>query len=468
MLQKEREFQEQNFKEGVEIRRLKGLLAPWLDPYSHKFITLLYDVLKQWDIELQTMAYVGIALYIFAIYAIAIVVWSFVGDFVLLAYIAGWYFSRPHGFIFIGFILTWTINRVRKMTRRQGDLEIYQRFKGYQEPRGFDFMKIATYLQLDLLLLVGMIYLFHKFGEFKMMQPYIPYMMIFFALRIIPGPGGNSTTGIISLVTIAILVALCIPGLVGESLRTVREFSAPPQQPTMSGPELFTGDFAIRKLLGIPTGYTFWGSCRTFLTAFLMIFVSFDDLFGPGSFLRAAYATKVREPDKAMKISAGMRNSFWAFTTLIDFIKLIYFGDATGICLFMMAAYAAWLIWFHDGAGVWAGRGMFAVLTELRSDLKMQPGDGPKGNRSFYLVSVVAVVAMTYFFESRPALFMALVALLMFLHAAPNGLMMVLGLFTYNFSMVALSFKKNALVKTMNDNTIGASNDKIFAGGTEV
>lgn len=373
----------------------------------------------------------------------------------LVFYIAVWYTSKNsgHGMYFVGLVVYWLFNYIRNTNKAIENEKveaisyrspyITHAYQGHTERekifgvRGSVLLFVIYILGASLLPPQISQTLFHM----------LPLVFILIVSDVIPGVGGNSTTGIISIILMILFSVMLTPTVANLFISNLKLiYAVPPVDQATSEP--------VKELYEVVTQYTFKPIGLAIninsLTSLIrgtagyawLIWIALDDFLGPTYMQQTASAltTKAKEVPPLL---AGVFTSPAVYALIFDIAGSLAMGWYLAIILFIMASAITVPAWYVFGTKVWSGRGASATTTNVNPWTSLVPGDGPLGVRKL-ITFVVLLLSVGLGTLNVIGSWGVVVTILtgIIIHPFEQLTVIVLGIFTSNLNILIYGFKE--------------------------
>lgn len=266
----------------------------------------------------------------------------------------------------------------------------------------------------------------------------------------IPGAGGNSTSGVLSLIVIAVLSLVVCPPVFSQLLVLLKDMNAPPA--VLSPPNVVSGAVhASAAMLDSRVDFSsilfldpnsFLDMARLLLGNVVIWWVLIDDWLGPGKSLDAITALKTKGDMKVKGMASLAGGSNWV-TLIANTVFSIYTGRVLGAMIILTAGVVTYGCWKAIGEPTWIGRGQGACVIEGRPGLSMAFGDGPIELRVFVCRFCLLVAITLFCFRHFNNVGFGILLLTVACFFVEKWMAWALALVSGNWSLAAMAFLSN-------------------------
>lgn len=268
-------------------------------------------------------------------------------------------------------------------------------------------LKISESLfYIDMILLIALTWASHEYPSLHSLKGAQVIFTVVFLARRIPGAGGNSTVGLMTMAMIGLLALMMIPEVFDTMLSILIRRINPPQRPVHMNP--CAGPQAVLKDVRLPWDFylgirddSFTDLIRVALGYFVMAWMIFDDWKGPGVATAAFVEIKKKGMTTLAQASGGLYTANWWILLTMDVALSVYTASVQRLLTCVISIGIAYVMWKTFGAQVWVGRGQGANVTDGRRGYGMIFGQGPIGHRIFVARIALALSVLCVLFGSR-------------------------------------------------------------------
>lgn len=322
---------ERHYKRKIENdkikRRFESRTRDYFDEYS--FVVVRDVLLIPGYKILGDKIYMSLlGMYIGMYMGVAFLLGRIFGPFVPLFYCATIYVDRDHSMVAKCLVTIWVITKMIKKIFLKTDKETNYEAMMYRPQKATDWYSIGRGMGFyaDLAIMIGLTYLVHGNGYGQMFHGVWVLINILIISRNIPGVGGNSNLGLITLVFIAVLALMMLPDIYAKVLRiTVRTLEPVKMAEESIGVAAPIGGFMgglrnpFEPLFGLAaTSFldAVRAGCGNFITGWMIC----DDWLGAGYALSTATTIRMKKEDSKLSGSAGLYGGLTVFWVLGDLI----------------------------------------------------------------------------------------------------------------------------------------------------
>ncbi|ALL52903.1 hypothetical protein [Wuhan aphid virus 1] len=268
-------------------------------------------------------------------------------------------------------------------------------------------LKISESLfYIDMILLIALTWASHEYPSLHSLKGAQVIFTVVFLARRIPGAGGNSTVGLMTMAMIGLLALMMIPEVFDTMLSILIRRINPPQRPVHMNP--CAGPQAVLKDVRLPWDFylgirddSFTDLIRVALGYFVMAWMIFDDWKGPGVATAAFVEIRKKGLTTLAQASGGLYTANWWILLTMDVALSVYTASVQRLLTCVISIGIAYVMWKTFGAQVWVGRGQGANVTDGRRGYGMIFGQGPIGHRIFVARIALALSVLCVLFGSR-------------------------------------------------------------------
>nr|QPZ88375.1 hypothetical protein [Wuhan aphid virus 1] len=259
---------------------------------------------------------------------------------------------------------------------------------------------------IDLVILLALTWASHEYPTLHSLKGAQVIFTVIFLARRIPGAGGNSTAGIMTMVVIGLLALMVVPEVFDTMLSILIRRINPPQRPVHMHP--CAGPQAVLQNARMPWDFylgirddSFTDLIRVALGYFVMAWMIFDDWKGPGVATAAFVEIRKKGIATLAQASGGLYTANWWILLTMDIALSVYTASVQRLLTCVISICIAYVMWSTFGAQVWVGRGQGANVTDGRRGYGMIFGQGPIGYRIFVARIALALAVLCVLFGSR-------------------------------------------------------------------
>lgn len=383
---------EKQYKKKLEAdkikRKFESRTRMYFDEYS---FVILRDVLlvPGYKILGEKIFMSLIGLYIGFYMGVAFLLGQIWGPFIPALYCSTIYIDQDCSMVAKCLMTIWFVTKMIKKIFLQKDKETAYEAMMYRPQKATDWYAIGRGMgfYVDISIMLGLTYLVHGNGYGQMFHGVWVLANILIISRNIPGVGGNSNLGLITLVFIAAISLMMLPDIYAKVLRiTVRTLEPVKMAEESIGVSAPLGGFLgglqnpFEPLFGLAsTSFVdaLRAGCGNFITGWLI----FDDWLGAGYALSTATTIRMKKEDGKLAGSAGLYGGLTVFWVLGDLFLSYRAGAVLRFIITIISLFLSGTAWFSFGSKVWGGRGQGVMLTEARANFGFVFGSGPTGMR---------------------------------------------------------------------------------------
>lgn len=388
----EKAKEEAAYKKHLEVKKIKNRfesrVRDYFDEYSFVFIR---DILLQpgYKILGEKIFLSLLGLYMGMYVGIAFVLGNICGFFVPLFYGFTVYLDQDHAMLAKCLGVIWVVTKFIKAFCTKKEKETTYEAMFYKPQKATDWYAIGRGMgfYVDLSIIIGLTYLVYGTGYGQMFHGVWVIVNIMIFSRNIPGVGGNSNLGLITLVFISGLVIILLPDIYSKLLKiTVKTLEPVRMAEESIGVAApiggILGDFKnpFEPLFSL-SSHSFVDALRSCTGNFISGWLIFDDWLGAGYALSTATTIRMRTGDAKLSGTAGLYSGLTVFWVLGDLFLSVRSGAVLRVILTLISIVSAACAWFTFGVKVWSGRGQGVMLTEARANFGFIFGNGPTGMR---------------------------------------------------------------------------------------
>lgn len=259
---------------------------------------------------------------------------------------------------------------------------------------------------IDLILLLALTWASHEYPSLHSLKGAQVIFTVIFLARRIPGAGGNSTVGLVTMAMIGILALMVVPEVFDTMLGILVRRLNPPSKPVHMHP--CAGPQAVLQNVRLPWDFylgirddSFTDLIRVALGYFIMAWMIFDDWKGPGVATAAFVEIRKKGLTSLTQASGGLYTANWWILLTMDVALSIYTASVQRLLTCVIAISLAYVVWSAFGAQIWVGRGQGANVTDGRRGYGMIFGQGPIGYRIFIARIALALSVLCVLFGNR-------------------------------------------------------------------
>lgn len=424
-------------------RVFKSRVRFYYDEYSFMFFRdILLEPCEKILGERVHMSLVG--LYLGMYVGIAFVVGRIWGLFVPLFYLATFYVDQDESMIGKCLFGIWITTKVIKIAFMKTPKETHYQAMMYAPKKATDWYAIGKGMgfYVDIGIMIGLTYLVHGNGYGQMFHGVWVMSNILIISRNIPGVGGNSNLGLVTLVFVAAIALMMLPDVYAKLLKITVKTLEPVRMAEQSiGVEAPLGDLfsglmsAFEPLFGLSSRSfidAFRSGCGNFVTGWIM----FDDWLGAGYALSTATTIRMKAKDEKLTGTAGLYGGITVFWLLGDLFLSYRAGAVLRVFITLISVVFSAVAWIGIGAKVWAGRGQGVMLTEARANFGFVFGNGPIGMRKAVLRLSVFMATMCFMMKADGNIAIGAFLMMLITQTSERAMTMLLGVLTMQVSLL--------------------------------
>lgn len=332
-------------------QRVDWYVEPWCTPILNQPIfELTWDhitpAMKDKGINEVSIGVLVVTANVTLVVALAWLLSCCSGFLVIILY-AGLYYASDGKYIYAVLAVIWIINKVRRIMTMKTDAAYYDEIHYPKTGRQYSQSSWLCEIYTPLAVLLGSAYFIFGTEMGHVLASFWILIVIVVLTRAVPGAGGNSTMGLVTLAFIALLGLITIPDVYRQLLLITRT-TLEPRTDTITEP-------AAQFLYGInydldwmSFGYnknSFTDLMRKALGYVPMMWVMLDDLVGPGLAISEASGVSQKGKDVREQGWAAIYNGYWWIAVLLQFFLAWMTSDVYGLMVLMVTAGATWLGW---------------------------------------------------------------------------------------------------------------------------
>lgn len=477
ILEKDRKRKMKEFQESQKMKgKFKGRVRFWFDERSFVVVrdVLLSPVFNTVGDKAYMMLVGG---YLGAVLGVAFIAGRIWGWLVPMLYIGLIYSDETNAYIAKCLLTIWLVSKVVKCVfKKKEDTYHHAMMNVYHKPT--DWMAIGNGIgfYVEIGIIIGLTYLVYGDGYGHAFHGVWVITNIMILSRRIPGVGGNSNLGLITLMCLVVIVVALLPEVYGVLLRTTVKTLEPKRMAEegigMAAPlGHLAGSFSrpMDYIFGLSTTSfldVVRASCGNFLTGWLI----FDDWFGAGHALTTATIIKMKGKEVTVPGSAGLYGGLGAFWIAGDVFLSATSGAVLRVIVTVMSIAFSFWMWNWTGSKVWCGRGKGVMLTEARANFGFVFGNGPVGMRIAVLRACLFVATMCYALKSDGNIATGLILMMTITMGSERAMTIMLGCITMHLSLFFQGIgKTKPITESLRESTVDAYShfDGNASAGTE-
>nr|QTJ63650.1 VP3 [Neuropteran jingmen-related virus] len=385
-------------KKRAKMATLSSIVRPWAPPIIDALIMeFLYPVMEphmlKYGYTMELVAAIDVTIHCVVLALAAAIVNALGGGILVIMFYSSLYYLTDGKYIYIIFSIIWMVNKISRIFSRTREATMYEELAYTSRGRTYNSslrMIIDGYAPIFIILGSGY-FLFQTQYGFEMQSLWLVIVIITLT-KVLPGAGGNSTTGVITLGFILLVAFLSSPDVFRALGHTFKELMQPPPNAHVEE----TADPVASYVTSLRFGYPGWlnlgysrnsilDAIRKTLCYVPMIWTAIDDLMGPGVAVNAASC--VNQKNKEFKEAgwAAIYDGTWWIVVSSQLFVCCWMEDVYSVLTLLIAGIVSWYIWNIFGRREWVGRGQGVTLTTVRAGYAMVFGQGPEGQRTFVL-----------------------------------------------------------------------------------
>lgn len=298
-----------------------------------------------------------------------------------------------------------------------------------------------------------------------------PIMVFYFLTRLMPGVGGNSTSGILTMVLLLIVSITFLPQSLKATIATFQDITRVAAQETMmaGGKEVNPATIALTwwgalEWVGLQLGLGLNGSSvldvmRMLVGELPLLWLIIDDWIGPGKAIQQTSVIRAKNKAEFLSGMAGIYASCnWAWA-LVYVVVCIVTGSTLRLLSFLFMVCLTYHLWKLWGEPDWQSRGQAATMTDGRTGFLYVFGDGPGGKRQLILyicLTMSSVLLVLRRFNNMTCLY-SMIALLTL--RKERYAMTMLGILTLNVGLIGQAWQhKKPMTHSLEESAVDAAN----------
>lgn len=290
------------------------------------------------------------------------------------------------------------------------------------------------------------------------MRPIVPILLVLMGSTLVPGVGGHSTMGMISLLFLFLTGFMIFPQVSAAIEMALTEMikprgTLPPIAEIRETSSSVLGNRNFEFLVSLTSAA---GLFRIMIGFIVQWWLFFDDFLGASFTLNELMKIKNRSDVNNRKV-AGIYSSHWVSSLILTVVLNFYISAYISLVLFTMAGFITWFAWRYLGSSIWEGRGQVASSTDNRQGIMIVFGEGPSDFRKL-LVWVCATICICQLaiFESYSWSVILILAFLLTCRST-QAQCFVLGIASVNLTLIWYAIKlHNPLNSTLEEAQIPA------------
>jgi hypothetical protein len=458
----------ENLKKNMEKEKIKkrfhSRVRFWFDEYSYVIYRdmllipgekILGDKVHMSLVGLYLGMYVGLAFLLGRI-------WSFL---VPMLYLFTFYVDQDESAIAKCLFGIWFVTKIIKAIFLKTPKQTHYEAMMYAPQKATDWYSIGRGMgfYVDIAIMIGLTYLVHGNGYGQMFHGVWVMANILIISRNIPGVGGNSNLGLITLVFIALIALMMLPDIYAKVLRiTVRTL-----EPVKMAEESIGVSAPIGGLIGgfsnpfepifglASTSFldAFRAGCGNFVTGWMIC----DDWLGAGYALSTATTIRMKTKDEKLSGTAGLYGGLTVFWVLGDLFLSFRSGAVLRVIITIISIVLSAIAWFQFGSRVWGGRGQGVMLTEARPNFGFVFGNGPIGMRIAVLRLCTFVATMCFMTKTSGNLALGAFLMMLITSTSERAMTILLGGLTMQLTLVIQGFTRvKPVTESLSNATVDA------------
>lgn len=456
------EEQSENVQKARRAMRKKAYIrssvGTFLDSYTLNFII---DVVGDIDInEKELEVLIGIAYSGFVIF-IAWILGKFCTLLPPVIAITIYLASENEAYVLIVLVVGWLVTRLYVLAFGKKTLPqslIVPMRDVINEKRGHLVFGWLQPMILNMLLIMGLAW---AIGAHQQSLGGVVCVTIFIVLmQVVPGAGGNSTTGSLMTIVLVVVSVLACPPVFSVALDFIQDKTKTPfDGMTLSPapmPNLIAETLSIKgDILSImfldPTSYL--DIARVLIGTVTLTYMVIDDFKGPGALLNTVTAANTRRDINITGAASIDKSCLWFILASQVFIDVIARSTLL-LSIRIIGLGVAWIIWKRFGQDIWIGRGLAANFITGRAGCGVILGDGPRGRRQFMVSLAIFLSGLAFLSNHLSEAGWGVMILVVVCCTTERTRAIALGILSMNVGMVGLGiFSKRPFTTSIDDST---------------
>lgn len=278
--------------------------------------------------------------------------------------------------------------------------------------------------------------------------------------KAIPGVGGNSTVGGLTMVFLMLISLIASPPIFSMVLDYLQDKTRY-VGPAISISPIGTAHTVVTSM-GTPGSiYNLWSPDptnygdigRVMIGNMVMAFMILDDARGPGELLNMVTSIVSRRESLILG-SASIDSGFLWIVYIIQIFFELASRNVLSVALKVISFGLAWLIWEKWGGPIWSGRGQAAAFTNGRSGVGVSMGDGPLGRRMIVSTIGLCISSVLFLITNFTDIGWGVTMIVGICSFSERFKAIALGVMTNNLGMLASGcFSKRPFTGTLQDTT---------------
>lgn len=458
---------ERNRKRSFEERKIKNGFASkarkWFDEYS--FIVcrdlLLVRAHSVFGEKIHMMLIGG---YIGMIMGCAFIIGRIWGLLVPVFFVSLIYTDDENTCVAKSLFVIWVVTKIVKcMFKKKEETYHHAMMNTYYKP--VDWLAVGNGLgfYVEIGIMIGLTYLVYGEGYGQAFHGVWVITNIMVMSRRIPGVGGNSNLGLITLLCLALMCLALLPEVYAVLLRTTIR-TLEPKKMAAEGIGMAAPMGHLAGSFGWPADYIFGLSATSFLDVtrascgnFLTGWVIFDDWFGAGHALATATIIKMKGKEVSVPGTAGLYGGLGAFWVAGDLFLSATSGAVLRVMVTVVSLAMSFWFWNWIGSKVWSGRGQGVMMTEARANFGFVFGNGPIGLRIAVLRCCLFVATLCYALKSSGNIATGLILMMTISMGSERAMTLMLGCVTMHLSLLLQGIgKTKPITESLRESTVDA------------
>ena len=283
-------------------------------------------------------------------------------------------------------LLMWTFALFKKIFfRHKSMMDMNPLFiKDYQMREDSDHSYLHSYIITAFFVLVSVVA--KMYPQWSLYSGCSVFIMVMHMVRIVPGVGTHSTSGVFGFLVLVIFAIYCAPGAMTDIAEFFKRVLSSPTVPIEVRPVFdvpiiparstiadLGRDFFRLPRVGVSYDYAS-DIIRYMLGGVSCWWIVFDDVMGPGLETTAIIQAGGKREIKTEYIGS-VRSSPMLLFSFMYLCYLAYMGDYISILLLMLTGFVVNIFWQLYSKPKWYERGAMATAVNLRGDAPVTRSD---------------------------------------------------------------------------------------------
>lgn len=457
----DKQAKEDSQKERLAGRRrnyIRNTVGKFMDSFTLEFIIQIVGDIDMGENELGIL--VGVVYAVF----VTFILWMLgrvcrllpptVGAIVYLS-------SDNQAYILAVLIIGWLVTRIIVLasgTRTLPQSLIVPAREVIHEKRGHLVFGWLEPMILNMFIVMGIAW---AIGAYQQTLGGIVCVTIFIVLiQVVPGAGGNSTTGSVMTILLVLVSVLACPPVFSVALDFIQDKTktslgsqtlSPAPIPNLIAQTLAVKGDPLSVIFLDPSSYL--DILRVLIGSVTLTYMILDDFKGPGALLNTVTSANTRRDINVNGAASIDRSFLWIvlasqlFIDAMCYCTLLLFIRIVGIGL-------AWLIWEALGRRIWVGRGLAANFTLGRAGCGVVLGDGPRGRRQLIVALAIFISGLAFLSNHMSEVGWGVMVIVILCSTTERLRAIALGILCMNLGMIGLGlYSKKPFTASMDDST---------------